>query len=343
MRLLGGNAALRTEVVTSFLKKKSWWNERYITIMVIPERTREVQKIVVPFLLVKLGVVLFSLITLFLMVIGVDYFHVLGRMGENKALKGENFKLRQEIQTVRNKVDSMEATIERVRNYAKKLQILTGQGNTKNQVEMPVGPVEIEPERIPSSKEKRSQTFSSEPDFSNVTFAPQSGTALDDKLRKLQLAGEETEGELSKLHTYLIAKSAVINATPSLLPIAGWLSSSFGYRRNPYDGSYRLHSGVDIAAEPGTPVRAPADGLVIFSGYREGYGKVLVIDHGYGIRTLFGHNSAVFVGQGTKVKRGETISQVGNTGRSTGPHLHYEIRKNGVPVNPATFFSRSRF
>ncbi|MFM8315742.1 MAG: hypothetical protein ACKOA8_15795, partial [Deltaproteobacteria bacterium] len=202
MRLLGGNAALRTEVVTSFLKKKSWWNERYITIMVIPERTREVQKIVVPFLLVKLGVVLFSLITLFLMVIGVDYFHVLGRMGENKALKGENFKLRQEIQTVRNKVDSMEATIERVRNYAKKLQILTGQGNTKNQVEMPVGPVEIEPERIPSSKEKRSQTFSSEPDFSNVTFAPQSGTALDDKLRKLQLAGEETEEELSKLHTY---------------------------------------------------------------------------------------------------------------------------------------------
>ena len=117
MRLLSGNAALRTEVVTSFLKKKSWWNERYITIMVIPERTREVQKIVVPFLLVKLGVVLFSLITLFLMVIGVDYFHVLGRMGENKALKGENFKLRQEIQTVRNKVDSMEATIERVRNY----------------------------------------------------------------------------------------------------------------------------------------------------------------------------------------------------------------------------------
>lgn len=311
--------------------------------MIIPERTRDVQKIVVPFLLVKLGVVLFSLVTGFLIVVGIDYFHVLGRLGENKALKGENFKLRQEIQTVRNKVDSMEATIERVRNYAKKLQVLTGQGNPKNQLEMPVGPIDGEPERIPSSRgDKHSTNTVFDTDFSRVAFKTKLPD-IDNKLEKLQLAGNETETELSKLHAYLIARSAVINATPSLLPIAGWLSSSFGYRRNPYDGSYKLHAGVDIAAEPGTPVRAPADGMVIFSGYREGYGKVLVIDHGYGIRTLFGHNSAVFVGQGAKVKRGETISQVGNTGRSTGPHLHYEIRKNGVPVNPATFFAKSRF
>ncbi|MFM8316016.1 MAG: peptidoglycan DD-metalloendopeptidase family protein, partial [Deltaproteobacteria bacterium] len=268
--------------------------------MVIPERTRQVHKVVVPFLVVKLGVVLFSLMTIFLAIIGVDYFHVLGRMGENKALKGENFKLRQEIQMVRNKVDSMESTIERVRNYAKKLQILTGQGG-KTQGEMPVGPIEMEPERLPSSRgERRSENFFSEPDFTNVAFTSEEGesalNALDGRLKKLRFSGEETESSLSQLHAHLIAKSAIINATPSLLPIAGWISSVFGYRRNPYDGSYRLHSGVDIAAEPGTPVRAPADGLVIFSGYREGYGKVIVIDHGYGIRTLFGHNSALFVG-----------------------------------------------
>ena len=311
--------------------------------MVIPERTRRVHKVVVPFLLVKLGVVLFSLMTVVLVVIGIDYFHVLGRLGENKALKGENFKLRQEIQTVKNKVDSLEVTVDRVRNYAKKLQLLTGQGNNKSQAEIPVGPVDMEPDRGPANRsERRSENIFSTPDFSNVSVKV-SGQDLDEKIQKLRAAGEDTENELSKLHTYLIAKSAVINATPSLLPIAGWISSAFGYRRNPYDGSYRLHSGVDIAAEPGTPVRAPADGTVIFSGYREGYGKVIVIDHGYGIRTLFAHNSSVFVGQGAKVIRGETISQVGNTGRSTGPHLHYEIRKNGVPVNPTTFFSRARF
>jgi murein DD-endopeptidase MepM/ murein hydrolase activator NlpD len=330
-------------LVTLNQRKKRWWNERFITIMVIPERTREVHKLVVPFLLVKLGVILFSLMTVFLVIVGVDYFHVLGRMGENKALKGENFKLRQEIQTVRNKVDSMESTIERVRNYAKKLQILTGQGNGKNQLDMPMGPVETEPDRLPSSRDnKHSQNEFFDAEVTRAAFeSNQAG--LQDKLEKLELVGEETETALTKLHTFLIARTAIINATPSLLPINGWLSSTFGYRRNPYDGSYRLHSGVDIAAEPGTPVRAPADGSVIFSGYREGYGKVIVMDHGYGIRTLFAHNSALFVGQGSKVKRGETISQVGNTGHSTGPHLHYEIRKNGVPVNPSTFLSRSRF
>jgi murein DD-endopeptidase MepM/ murein hydrolase activator NlpD len=100
---------------------------------------------------------------------------------------------------------------------------------------------------------------------------------------------------------------------------------------------------VDIAAEPGTPVRAPAMGAVIYSGYRTGYGKVVVIDHGYGIRTLFAHNAKLYVTNGQKVKRGEKISEVGSTGKSTGPHLHYEIRKNGVPVNPVTFFSGASF
>ena len=83
--------------------------------------------------------------------------------------------------------------------------------------------------------------------------------------------------------------------------------------------------------------------MVIYSGYREGYGKCVVIDHGYGIRTFFAHASKLYTNSAVKVKRGEMIAQVGSTGHSTGPHLHYEIRKNGVPVNPATFFTRPRF
>jgi murein DD-endopeptidase MepM/ murein hydrolase activator NlpD len=160
------------------------------------------------------------------------------------------------------------------------------------------------------------------------------------RLAKVSLS---TETSLSHLQIYLLAQSAVMAATPSLLPIHGSLSSSFGYRFHPLDGRYRLHAGVDIAADPGTPVHAPADGFVIFSGLKEGYGKVVVIDHGYGIRTLFAHNSKLFINSGVRVKRGEMISEVGSTGHSTGPHLHYEIRKNGVPINPLTFFSRGRF
>lgn len=323
---------------------KQWWRERFVTLMVIPERTRRVHKVIIPFVLVKLGVVLCSLSVVFLLMMGMDYIHVLGRMAENKALKGENFKLRQELQQVRNKVDSMESTIERVRNYAKKLQMLTGQGD-KNAVDLPWGgpgeSMDREPSReVPPSKDKHSKLFNSEKD---VEVSGVAAASLMDRVERLQNVSFNAESNLSRLHVHLLAKSAVINATPSLIPIMGWVSSGFGYRHNPYDGSYKLHAGVDIAADPGTPVRAPADGMVIYSGYREGYGKCVVIDHGYGIRTLFAHASKLYTNTAVKVKRGEMIAQVGSTGHSTGPHLHYEVRKNGVPVNPATFFARPRF
>jgi murein DD-endopeptidase MepM/ murein hydrolase activator NlpD len=325
-------------------KKKGWWRESFVTLMLIPERTRRVHKVVIPFFFVKLALLVFSFAGIFLIIMGLDYIHVLGRIAENKALKGENFKLRQEIQTVRNKVDSMEVTIERVRNYAKKLQILTGQG-AKGGSDLPWGPTDAPEQRTPSGKvDKHSRLLEFPVDEVEGNRSVLSeGPSLDSRVEKLEKVSGSTEEGLSHLHAYLLTRTAIMNATPSLLPIAGWISSPFGYRRNPYDGSYRLHAGVDIAAEPGTPVRSPADGTVIFSGYREGYGKAVVLDHGYGIRTLFAHNSKLFVAQGTRIKRGETISQVGSTGHSTGPHLHYEVRKNGVPVNPATFFSRSRF
>lgn len=307
--------------------------------MVIPERTRQVHKVVVPFFMVKFGLILFSLSFVFLLIMGIDYIQVLGRIAENKRLKGENFRLRQEMQLIRNKVESMEATVERVRNYAKKLQIITGQGD-KSDSDLPVGPIE-ESERFPASTKMERQSYLKAPPNEARLFKPSS--FLDERVQSLQSAGQSTEVDLSKLYVYLMAQSAIISATPSLLPIAGWITSPFGYRRHPYDGALRLHSGVDIAADPGTPVRVPAPGTVIFAGYREGYGKVVVVNHGYSINTLFAHLSKTFVNSGDKLKRGETIAEVGNTGHSTGPHLHYEIRKNGIPVNPNAFLSQSRF
>jgi murein DD-endopeptidase MepM/ murein hydrolase activator NlpD len=304
--------------------------------MVIPERTRRVHRVVVPFFLIKLGVILLSLSSVFLLILCIDYIHVLGRMVENKRLKGENFKLRQELQLIRNKVDSMEYTVDRVRNYAKKLQILTGQGEKgEGGGELPLGagPGEEDVPREPAAKERHS---SNGPE--SAPLAP-----LGDRVSRLQTVSLNTEASLSRLQLYLYARGAIMAATPSLLPIHGWLSSPFGYRWHPIYGRYKRHTGIDIAAEPGTPVRAPADGFVIFSGQKEGYGKVVVIDHGYGIHTLFAHNAKLYINSGVRVKRGEMISEVGSTGHSTGPHLHYEVRKNGVPVNPLTFISRVHF
>jgi murein DD-endopeptidase MepM/ murein hydrolase activator NlpD len=115
------------------------------------------------------------------------------------------------------------------------------------------------------------------------------------------------------------------------------MTSKFGYRLSPFTGRPMMHQGLDLAAPPGSPIVAPADGIVSFAGYDAGYGKLVSIDHGYGVVTRFGHTSQIYVEVGQKVKMGDVIAAVGSTGRSTGPHVHYEVRVNGVPVDPRNY------
>lgn len=117
-------------------------------------------------------------------------------------------------------------------------------------------------------------------------------------------------------------------------PVPGSLVSGFGSRFHPILKRHRLHAGVDFASGTGTPIAAAAGGVVVFSGQMRGYGNVIVIDHGGGISTLYAHCSALLVGEGTSVRQGQTIARVGATGLATGPHLHFEVRRNGSPVNP---------
>ncbi len=123
-------------------------------------------------------------------------------------------------------------------------------------------------------------------------------------------------------------------AQPALWPVEGPVTGGFGERTDPFNGEGAFHTGVDISSNYGHPVIAPADGVVTFANTESGYGNLLVLDHGYGISTRYGHLSAFAVAPGQMVHRGEVIAYVGLTGRSTGPHLHYEVRINGVAVNP---------
>lgn len=126
---------------------------------------------------------------------------------------------------------------------------------------------------------------------------------------------------------------------PNLKPCSGIITSGFGWRRfSRRSRRGRMHKGLDIAAPIGTPIFAPADGRVSFVGRKGGYGKTVVVDHGGGVHTLFAHNSEIEVEEGDIVVRGQGISKIGMTGRSTGPHLHYEVRINGRPVNPKAYF-----
>ncbi|UCD57083.1 MAG: M23 family metallopeptidase [Candidatus Hydrogenedentota bacterium] len=127
--------------------------------------------------------------------------------------------------------------------------------------------------------------------------------------------------------------SSIPSINPVLSPDA-WISSGFGNRKDPINGERRFHEGADIVAPLRSPVIAPADGVVTFSGWRNGLGRTLEIRHGYGYRTIYGHNEKLLVKKGDHVKRGDSIALLGRSGRSTGPHLHYEIRLNGKLINP---------
>lgn len=124
------------------------------------------------------------------------------------------------------------------------------------------------------------------------------------------------------------------NSAPNVWPVEGPITGSFGERIDPFNGEGAFHSGVDISAAVGQPVIAPADGIVIFADFNTGYGREIILDHGHGITTRYGHLASFAIAPGQYVHRGDTIGYVGLSGRSTGPHLHYEVRINDTPVNP---------
>lgn len=128
-----------------------------------------------------------------------------------------------------------------------------------------------------------------------------------------------------------------VNASPNTMPVEGWVTSEFGVRKHPIARRFKMHNGVDIASPTGTPIKAPSGGKIVFAGRSGGYGNTIVIQHGYGIATLYGHLSQVVVKQGEMVKRGDYIANVGTSGYSTGPHLHYEVSVDGIPSDPLSF------
>ena len=144
--------------------------------------------------------------------------------------------------------------------------------------------------------------------------------------------------EFETLLEQLENQQNILACTPAIRPVDGWITSRFGRRKSPFTGRREFHKGIDIATRKKTPIVAAADGVVTYVG-RKGYlGKVVVIDHGYGIVTRYAHLYKALKKKGDKVKRGEKIALVGSSGRTTGPHLHYEVRLNGLPVNPAKYF-----
>ena len=158
------------------------------------------------------------------------------------------------------------------------------------------------------------------------------------EINEIDQASHTQESSFTSLFSQLEGKRNLLAATPSIRPVKGWISSRFGYRESPFTGRREFHRGLDIANRAGSPILAPADGIVTYASRKGLMGNMVTIDHGFGMLTRYGHLKKILKKKGSRVKRGETIALMGNTGRSTGPHLHYEVRLNGVAVNPMNYF-----
>jgi murein DD-endopeptidase MepM/ murein hydrolase activator NlpD len=157
--------------------------------------------------------------------------------------------------------------------------------------------------------------------------------SVDNLLRRVRFEQQS----LSEIEAAVEAQKSRLANMPSIWPVQGWVASGYGYRRDPFTGRRTLHPGLDIVAPAGAGIAASADGRVTYSGWKAGWGRCVEIDHGYGVRTFYGHCRSLLVASGRQVKRGDTIATVGSSGRSTGVHLHYGVMLNGNWTNPGNY------
>jgi murein DD-endopeptidase MepM/ murein hydrolase activator NlpD len=251
---------------------------------------------------------------------------------ENQELREKLHEAHAEVRQVQSKVTSIGGELEKVSKYAQRLRRFTSLSDPSRN--LAIGPVlgADDPEESVGAPEGLGEEDGTTP------------RAREERQMRLGLAGRrlgrieaqaaETQRNLETLEKHFKDREVILTSTPSIWPTRGVFASGFGMRRDPIIGVYSFHKGIDIFADTGSPIIAPANGTVIFAANKGGYGLHVILDHGFGLKTRFAHMSKVEVEVGQRVQRGQRLGLVGSTGRSTGPHLHYEVILNGVPQNP---------
>lgn len=254
------------------------------------------------------------------------------RVYDSKAqLEAENAALRRSLERMDQRLTEVGSTVERVQEYEHRLRSLTMVHDpSRNLAIGPVGSAESGSHGHPAAAALRSALF--------MEGAPEASVQLiEARMKHIQDRGAQIQERSQGLAEYLKDQRARLSSTPSRRPAPGYISSTFGMRVDPFTGSPQMHAGLDFATNVGSPVTAPADGVVVKARSSGAYGLTVQLDHGHGLTTLYGHMSRIHVHEGDEVRRGDLLGAVGNTGRSTGPHLHYEVRLNGIPVDPRRF------
>ncbi len=294
--------------------------KRFYTVLILPDATSPARKfhITKPIITAVSSVVAVSVLAFAFFL--YEYVNVNLRMLEVKRLRQEagdhNF--------LATKVGQLEGELSRLRDLDRKLRLVVG--------------LDTRGEQEASMAQGGAETLSRTALLDVVR--QRTGRLVDWVNRDLEVLGQEItsrERSFRELKNFLEEKRSVLASTPTIAPLRGLVTAGYGYRQSPFTGGREMHEGLDIAAPHGTPILATADGIVSFSGPLAAFGNVVFINHGHGFTTFYAHNSANRVKEGQQVRRGDVIAYVGTSGRTTGPHVHYEVQVNGTTVNPLRY------
>jgi len=299
------------------------------TIVFFPGSLSAPRKLHLPKRFVKFGI-----LVSFVVLIGVlgSSFYFVQQYSKLQGSETELVKLRRDakirkiqVEKFAQQVKNFETEMVRLERFEKKLRVITALENSPRSIEKNWG--------VGGPYGFSTNSFTTAMGWGAANMVERLSNGLDHlgKQAKIQSIS------FQELDNFFKNQKSLLSSTPSIWPTRGWVTSGFGFRKSPFTGLREKHEGWDIAARNGAPVRTTADGVVVVEGREYGYGNLVEIDHGYGLVTRYGHNSKHFVKVGDRVKRGQVVTLVGNTGRSTGPHLHYEVLLNGVPVNPKNY------
>ncbi len=301
------------------------------TLMIIPSDGKHTINTRINALYVKiaiLGGVCFSTVLGFVF---FDYIKLQEVKSNYQELASENEGLRSEARKLMANLSVVKESLKKVEGFTNQLNEIANTNVKRVKKKTGIGPLS----NADIVKAKENNVKSTMPlgiNLNDLQFNP-----LFQKLDEVGQMAEAEAMELQDILSNISMKRSLLASVPSIKPVNGWTTSGFGTRVSPFTGEKSHHRGVDVAAPVGTPILSPADGVVIFSGAKVGFGNFVMIAHGYGIVTRYGHNAQNLVQPGQKVKRGDKIATVGMTGRTTGPHLHYEVWVNGRPANPKKF------
>jgi murein DD-endopeptidase MepM/ murein hydrolase activator NlpD len=297
----------------------------HFTFMVIPGRKSGVKKISVSKVVIR-NILIASLAAILVTLYVVyDYASIKRDRAELVQLRAQTKEQSQQFRDLAMKIDGFADRMEQLRQFDKKIRILSADQTSRDK-KLPLG-------IGGSDKETRVKDLLDQDQQKLIT-------GMRKGITKLNKDANDREKSFNELLAFLHEQKSILAATPSIWPVKGWVTSEFGVRESTFRSGIEFHKGLDISTRFGKEIVAPADGLVIVSAYDPQDGNFVKIDHGRGLATGFAHLSRMAVKQGTRVKKGDIIGYVGDTGRSTGSHLHYSVFVNNVPVNPRKYLKK---